>query len=841
MELSFPDSVTSDFGTSGAVEVQFTMQDPGGHVNLEFTEADLGTSGLPQINVTASIIQVILDTDEANLGADATTAEQLRDALNNHPEASGLVAVDVVSGDPVAVITGALPSPTLELSLPDSVTSDFATGGLVQVGFTTVEPGVPGSPVLLEFAETDLGTGGVPTIHVEGTTIRVILDTDARSLGIHATTAAQLRDALNSHPQASLLLAAAVVSGDPDTVITGSSSPLTKLSLPDVRDAFTQRDTADHYNNITLTDANRAWVQSDLGTRGSENPLKIRLTAVATGPAGNGIELQVIRQDLGSGGVPVVTVAGKMIYVTLDTDAANRGANATTVQQLLDALRAEAGALIEVSLLWGDADTALGLLPTQYSPLILRGGDDVVVTPGYIGLPNDDPGIPNTEPCRGCADQPQPGHHPFCRDAAGRCVSHRVVCAGVPGAGDQCPAGSPGQRAGAEQQSGGPGSGRVQSGVGASGDRRGSAAGGPLGVRHIGQFGFHVDFQRLDDGFDPPHGLGGRRADRAGGSSEPAGGRRARHGGVSGSWQVAFHGRFHALDLPAFTAQGATLARAITLSQATDQIVVYFNDDDLHTTSGTYIAGDGAPPATVFDPAFYQLVFTRDTVRNTDDVIYRPTQISYDPVMDIAVLGFGVPLTDLVDPLTGQAIGGATYRLRIGTNETLPLVPRRLEIPLTAAQDPGSSFATARDLSGVFHIGTALEILGSGSSFAQGQTFTVVDSNGVATTFQFVDNGGAADPGTVAIDFSSAPPTSQAGMQTAIRNAVDGLTGVTTTVSGNRIYVNGRAQHHARPTHSRTQDRQRSPSHLPGDSQRQKQRSSLSAGRTRLADRTGAS
>ena len=49
-----------------------------------------------------------------------------------------------------------------------------------------------------------------------------------------------------------------------------------------------------------------------------------------------------------------------------------------------------------------------------------------------------------------------------------------------------------------------------------------------------------------------------------------------------------------------------------TLTQDRNKIVVYFNNDDLSAASAQ-------------NPAFYQLMLTRDTVNNQDDVTFRPT------------------------------------------------------------------------------------------------------------------------------------------------------------------------------------------------------------------------
>ncbi|MBC8355867.1 MAG: choice-of-anchor L domain-containing protein [Planctomycetes bacterium] len=101
-------------------------------------------------------------------------------------------------------------------------------------------------------------------------------------------------------------------------------------------------------------------------------------------------------------------------------------------------------------------------------------------------------------------------------------------------------------------------------------------------------------------------------------------------------------------------------------SQFRDRINVYFNDDDLHPTE-TFTGLEATDP-TVVDPAFYQLIFTNDTVQNTDDVVYFPTLVQYNPASDLAVLVFDEPIDQL-------GSGPGTFRLRIGTDEVLPLPP----------------------------------------------------------------------------------------------------------------------------------------------------------------------
>ncbi|MCA9166810.1 MAG: NF038122 family metalloprotease, partial [Planctomycetales bacterium] len=111
-----------------------------------------------------------------------------------------------------------------------------------------------------------------------------------------------------------------------------------------------------------------------------------------------------------------------------------------------------------------------------------------------------------------------------------------------------------------------------------------------------------------------------------------------------------------------------------SLSQARNQVEVYFNNDDLSMESAT-------------NPKFYSLIATAGTVENTDDAIINPVSVSYDAAADKAVLTFATDLDSL-------PTGVGTYRLRIGTDDALPGVP----VAQVVADDPGSSFDTSKNL-----------------------------------------------------------------------------------------------------------------------------------------------
>ncbi|QDT08766.1 dockerin type I domain-containing protein [Planctomycetes bacterium K23_9] len=131
-----------------------------------------------------------------------------------------------------------------------------------------------------------------------------------------------------------------------------------------------------------------------------------------------------------------------------------------------------------------------------------------------------------------------------------------------------------------------------------------------------------------------------------------------------------------------------------SLSPETGIIEVHFDNDDLDFAKAT-------------DPNFYKLIFTADTVTNTDDALRTvvPTIApTYDPVTNIVRLDFGRPLSRIPNP--NNPVGGnepfytGAARLRIGSNEALPTAPFNVDLlgdPQNPSE-PGDSFATAFDL-----------------------------------------------------------------------------------------------------------------------------------------------
>ena len=117
-----------------------------------------------------------------------------------------------------------------------------------------------------------------------------------------------------------------------------------------------------------------------------------------------------------------------------------------------------------------------------------------------------------------------------------------------------------------------------------------------------------------------------------------------------------------------------------SLTQNRNEIVVYFNEDDL------FVENDDAGNPTfrsAENPRFYQLLFTQNTVRTTDDLLFNPDQVVYDASTDTARLIFPSDINNL----PGVPLGGGSWRLRVGTSvdERVDLILPPVEVPVAAS------------------------------------------------------------------------------------------------------------------------------------------------------------
>ncbi|MEL6106561.1 MAG: cell surface protein, partial [Planctomycetota bacterium] len=136
-----------------------------------------------------------------------------------------------------------------------------------------------------------------------------------------------------------------------------------------------------------------------------------------------------------------------------------------------------------------------------------------------------------------------------------------------------------------------------------------------------------------------------------------------------------------------------------TKVQRRDQIHVYFNDDPLsNPLAGTISTGTSALP--VVNPDFYKLIYTEETVENTDDTVILPISVEYDPTVHRAVLTFEDDLSELAPAAANDNSG--TYRLRVGRSDALPAAPS----VVPSGGGGGDTFSQAIPLGTTFSGGT---------------------------------------------------------------------------------------------------------------------------------------
>ncbi len=156
------------------------------------------------------------------------------------------------------------------------------------------------------------------------------------------------------------------------------------------------------------------------------------------------------------------------------------------------------------------------------------------------------------------------------------------------------------------------------------------------------------------------------------------------------------------------TATFSEVASAIDGLSLFDASVTAGNAGDTFAApAGASFLVTGNPTArSVENPRFYTLFLTQDTVRTTDDAIFQPEKVIYDPVSHTARLFFATDINELVptvalnpvdatnpdDAKTRQPvpISGGTFRLRIGT-----AVDQRVDVILPPVQRPVAASVTS--------------------------------------------------------------------------------------------------------------------------------------------------
>ena len=145
------------------------------------------------------------------------------------------------------------------------------------------------------------------------------------------------------------------------------------------------------------------------------------------------------------------------------------------------------------------------------------------------------------------------------------------------------------------------------------------------------------------------------------------------------------------------------------LTQARNQIEIYFNANDplFFPAPGYNSKSDQVYSATTASHPQYlqlfQLIATNNTANSSDDTVYYPTKIDYNPATGKMVLTFA----NDIDKLPAFVNNPSAARLRVGTRyeETQTSI---LNLNATGSPDPGDAFHTSFDLKSYFNSTTTV-------------------------------------------------------------------------------------------------------------------------------------
>ncbi|MCY2983095.1 MAG: pre-peptidase C-terminal domain-containing protein [Planctomycetota bacterium] len=247
------------------------------------------------------------------------------------------------------------------------VSTDLGTNGQVVLDFSASLPGQQGNGLELRFtqsARTSSITGkpaSWPILSVAGSRINIDLNT----LAGNKTTASDLIQAMNADSQVSAKVLVKRLRGVESTIIA---------------------DTVTSGRIFTLQGADSARVSSNLNS--GSNTLQVEFISTRPGTSGANSKVEFISRDFGGQLPPIVTVTGQTVRVEVNSNSRFL----TTVQEVVDAINnsSEASLVLQARLISGSTSARVGGNFTSLTTLTLVSGDDVAITPAYIGFGDND-------------------------------------------------------------------------------------------------------------------------------------------------------------------------------------------------------------------------------------------------------------------------------------------------------------------------------------------------------------------------------------------------------------------------------------------------------------------
>ena len=243
------------------------------------------------------------------------------------------------------------------------LTTDLGTNGQVVVDFSASLPGQQGNGTEVFFTQSSRTVGpagkpiSYPILSVQGQRINI----DVNINPSFKTTANDLVKAMSEDPAVSSLIVTTLLRGFGTTVIA---------------------DTVPAGQVLPLLGAGAARASTNFNS-GLAN-LQAEFVSSGSAAAANGVRIEFTSRSFIAPAPPNVTVSGSTVRIELNSNPRAQ----TTVGEVIDAVNASAEAqkLVVARLISGDRLTRIGGNSTSYSPLILTGGDDQLVTPAYIAL-----------------------------------------------------------------------------------------------------------------------------------------------------------------------------------------------------------------------------------------------------------------------------------------------------------------------------------------------------------------------------------------------------------------------------------------------------------------------
>ncbi len=243
------------------------------------------------------------------------------------------------------------------------VTTDLGTNGAAVLDFSASLPGQQGNGTEIRFTQSSRTNGingkppSYPILSVTGQRINI----DVNIAPGFKTTAADLVKAMNDDAAVSSKIVTTFLRGLDSTVIA-DTVPVNQI--------------------LTLQGADSARASTNFNS--GSTALQVEFISTGTAATAGGVRVVFTSRAFDTPAPPNVIVNGTTISVELNSNPRAQ----STVREVIDAVNGskDAQKLVVARLISGSDLIRIGGNSTSYSPLILTGGDDQLVTPAYIGL-----------------------------------------------------------------------------------------------------------------------------------------------------------------------------------------------------------------------------------------------------------------------------------------------------------------------------------------------------------------------------------------------------------------------------------------------------------------------